>query len=270
MDFKIIDFDSWDELSNCPELSLQNKDETDFKLTNSLGAKKSITKQLNESAYFVSINDDHFHIRILLTTNSFILHKYSKPMLQIDSWNTARLIQNPYDGLCHLGFDVLDKIQHKIEALESAVDRLEEQILENPQKSQQIQIIKMHRTAIRVKKQINSHLSVFIRTKQNTQKWDELVLNVQSELDNARHLVELMENLREAYQASVDNKANYIMKILTIVATILLPINLLTSFFGMNFSEMPLIHYHYGVHVLYGLIIIMVSTIIILLKKYIW
>lgn len=40
MEFKIIDFDSWDEVSNCQELSLQNIDETDFKLTNSRGAKR--------------------------------------------------------------------------------------------------------------------------------------------------------------------------------------------------------------------------------------
>ncbi|KJR47848.1 hypothetical protein UF75_1803 [Desulfosporosinus sp. I2] len=36
-------------------------------------------------------------------------------------------------------------------------------------------------------------------------QWNELVLNVQSELDNARQLVELMESLREAYQASVND-----------------------------------------------------------------
>ncbi len=270
MEFKTINFDSWDEVINCQELSLQNTDETLFKQTNSLGAKKSITKQLNDSTYFVSIKDDHFQTKLLLSTNSFILHKHSKPVLQIDSWNTAKLIQTPHDVLCHLGFEVVDKIQHQLETLELTMDLIEEQILENPQKSQQIKIMKLHRNAIRFKKQINSHLSVFVRMKQDNPLWNELVLNVQSELDNARQLVELMESLREAYQASVDNKANDIMKFLTILATILLPINLLTSFFGMNFTEMPLIHYQYGVYVLYGLIVILISSIIITFKRNNW
>ncbi|GAB6152858.1 hypothetical protein JCM17380_16080 [Desulfosporosinus burensis] len=270
MEFIVIDFDSWGEVSNCKELSQQKIDENDFKLTNSLGSKKSIIKQLDDSTYFVSINDDHFHTRMLLTTNSFILHKHSKPELQIDSWNKAKLMQTPHDVLRRLGFEVVDKIQHQLEALESFMDLIEEQILENPQKSQQIKIIRLHRKAIRIKKQINSHLSVFIRAKQDNPMWNELVQNVQSELDNARQLVELMENLREAYQASVDNKANDIMKILAILATILLPINLLTSFFGMNFTKMPLIHYQYGVYVLYGLVVILVASIIIAFKKNNW
>ena len=69
--------------------------------------------------------------------------------------------------------------------------------------------------------------------------------------------------MREAYQAAIDNHANDIMKLLTLLATILLPINLLTSFFGMNFEVMPLIHTPYGIvvfSVLSAIIIIVVMA----------
>lgn len=273
MEIKIIDFDSWDEVNSCLELSLQKIDGISFKQIsgrNGLRTKKSFSKQLNDSTCFVSLKDDHFHAKILLANDTFLLHKNSKLDQKIESWKSGKLIQTPHDILCLIGFEALETIQNKIETIESSMDALEEEILENPNKSQQVRIIKLHRKAIKFKKQINEHLSVFIRTKQDTPMWSELLMNVQCELDNARQLVELMENLREAYQASVDNKSNDIMKFLTILATVLLPINILTSFFGMNFEGMPLIHYQYGMYVLYASILILVAIIVIAFKRKKW
>ena len=269
MEVKIIDFDSWDELNSV--LPLQ--DGFSFKeiiSLNVLSIKKSFSKQLNELTCYVSLKNDHFHAKILLTKDLFLLHKNCKLDQKIESWKSGKLIQTPHDLLCLLGFEALETIQNKIETIESYMDTLEEEILKNPNKSQQLRIIKLHRLAIKFKKQINEHLSVFIRTKQETPLWNELVMNVQCELDNARQLVELMENLREAYQASVDNKSNDIMKFLAILATVLLPINILTSFFGMNFEEMPLIHYHFGLYILYASILILIAIIVLVFKRIKW
>lgn len=273
METKIIDFDSWDEVHSYLEQSPMKKDVISINQINALNGlsrRKSFSKQLNDLTYYVSLKDDHFHARILMANDWFLLHKNSKLDQKIKEWKTGKLIHTPHDILCLIGFESLEIIQNKIETLESSIDTLEEEILENPDKSQQLRIIKLHRKAIKFKKQINEHLSVFIRTKKDTPLWSELVMNMQSEHDNARQLVELIENLREAYQASVDNKSNDIMKFLTILATVLLPINILTSFFGMNFEEMPLIHYQYGMYVLYALILILVSIIAIAFKRKKW
>ncbi|MDQ7093807.1 CorA family divalent cation transporter [Desulfosporosinus sp. PR] len=273
MDIKVIDFNSCNEINKYLELASAKADLIGFNqisALNSLSARKSFCKQLNDLTCYVSLKDDHFHVRLLLVDNWLLLNKNSKLDHKIEDWNLGRLIHTPYDLLCLLGFESLERIQNKIESLESAIDSLEEEVLEKPDKSQQMKIIKLHRKAIRLKKQINEDLSVFIRTKQDTPLWNDLLMSIQSELDNARQLVELMENLREAYQASVDNKSNDIMKFLTILATIFLPINILTSFFGMNFDKMPLIHSQYGMYVLYALIIVLIVITVMAFKRKKW
>ena len=52
--------------------------------------------------------------------------------------------------------------------------------------------------------------------------------------------------LREMHQTQVDMRQNQIMKILTIVTTIFLPLSLLVGWYGMNFSGMPELHWRYG------------------------
>ncbi|WP_407313130.1 magnesium transporter CorA family protein [Desulfosporosinus sp. SB140] len=273
MEIKVVDFSSWNEVNSCLGQTLQEKNVISFdqiNALNGLSARKSFFKQLNDLTCYVGLKDDHYHVKILLINDLLLLNKNSKLDHKIESWKSGKLIHTPYDLLCLIGFEALERIQSRIEALESSIDTLEEEILEKPDKSQQVRIIKLHRKAIKFKKQINEHLSVFIRTKRDTPLWNDLIMSVQCEMDNARQLVELMENLREAYQASVDNKSNDIMKFLTILATVLLPINILTSFFGMNFDEMPLIHTHYGMYVFYILIITLVSITVIVFRRKKW
>ena len=50
----------------------------------------------------------------------------------------------------------------------------------------------------------------------------------------------------EIYQSQISIRQNDIMKILTIVTTIFLPLSLLAGWYGMNFEYMPELHWRYG------------------------
>ena len=47
---------------------------------------------------------------------------------------------------------------------------------------------------------------------------------------------------RDAYLAVVNNRLSEIMRTLTIIATVMMPLSLLAGIYGMNFDELPLIH----------------------------
>lgn len=64
--------------------------------------------------------------------------------------------------------------------------------------------------------------------------------------------------LHELYQAQIDISQNEIMTILTIVTTIFLPLSLLAGWYGMNFSNIPLLNWKYG----YLTVILITITII--------
>lgn len=65
-----------------------------------------------------------------------------------------------------------------------------------------------------------------------------------------------MGNLREAYQSSIANRANEIMRVFTAITTIFMPLTVITGIYGMNFDNIPEIHTEYGY---YGVIAVMVT-----------
>ena len=87
--------------------------------------------------------------------------------------------------------------------------------------------------------------------------------------DHTMELLDLMESyreigadLRDIYLASLNNRMNDVMKLLTVIATIFMPLTFITGYYGMNFDtnspwNMPLLRFRYGGLVAAG---IMVAT----------
>lgn len=57
---------------------------------------------------------------------------------------------------------------------------------------------------------------------------------------------DLIGSALDAYRTAVSQRTNEIMKTLTIVSTIMLPLTLISGVFGMNFAEIPLAHWRWG------------------------
>lgn len=75
---------------------------------------------------------------------------------------------------------------------------------------------------------------------------------------------EYTSQIRDVYQQQLDVHQNFIMKFLTVVTTIFMPLTLIVGWYGMNFEYMPELHWHYGyaaVFITSVLIIIILCTI---------
>src|SRR6266568_6396575 len=81
--------------------------------------------------------------------------------------------------------------------------------------------------------------------------------DVQDHLIRTVETVELYRDLimgaRDIYLSSVSNRLNQIMKTLTVVSVIAMPVMMVTSFFGMNFESMPAIHSPTGFWITMGI-----------------
>ena len=71
----------------------------------------------------------------------------------------------------------------------------------------------------------------------------------------------------EIYQAQINIRQNDIMKVLTIVTTIFLPLSLLAGWYGMNFEYMPELAWKYGYLFAGGLSIAIIVFCLVLFKK---
>ena len=89
--------------------------------------------------------------------------------------------------------------------------------------------------------------------------------------NESQALREYSLQLRELFQAEIDIRQNRIMKILTVVTTIFLPLSLVAGWYGMNFTNMPELTWKYGY-----IAVIIASTLIVSLclwimkKKKFW
>lgn len=81
---------------------------------------------------------------------------------------------------------------------------------------------------------------------------------------------ELLNNMFEIYLSSVSNRLNQIMKILTIISTIFIPLSFLASLYGMNFRYMPELQSPIGYYVVVFIMIFIGIFMLIYFKKKHW
>ena len=89
--------------------------------------------------------------------------------------------------------------------------------------------------------------------------------------DEAQLLREYCLQVRGLFQAELDIRQNRIMKILTVVTTVFLPLSLVAGWYGMNFTGMPELDWAYGYPaVIAGSVAIVLLTLWIMKKKKFW
>jgi len=80
----------------------------------------------------------------------------------------------------------------------------------------------------------------------------DLLARINDNLDTYR---DLLTSALDGYRTTASNRLNEIIKVLTVIATIMMPLTVITGIYGMNFKNMPEIDWRYGY---YGVIFFMV------------
>jgi magnesium transporter len=65
-------------------------------------------------------------------------------------------------------------------------------------------------------------------------------------IDTIESAREMISTMRDTYLSSISNRMNEVMKVLTIIATIFIPITFVAGIYGMNFEFMPELGWHWG------------------------
>ncbi|MBU1049508.1 magnesium/cobalt transporter CorA [Candidatus Bipolaricaulota bacterium] len=65
-------------------------------------------------------------------------------------------------------------------------------------------------------------------------------------IDTVETFRDMVSGLMDLYLSSISNRMNEVMKVLTIIATIFIPLSFVAGLYGMNFDWMPELHWRYG------------------------
>src|ERR671916_2704060 len=146
------------------------------------------------------------------------------------------LLYHVLDDLFDYCFPILDKIGHKLDAIEDDIDegRSEEIVRDISKAKQEIisyrKIIKPQRPALRL---LERHVVRFLPESLELY-FDDLVdasERIWDLLDNYKEVVEALEDTNESV---ISHKQNDVLRVLTVFTAILLPLTLIASIFGMN------------------------------------
>ena len=143
-------------------------------------------------------------------------------------------------GLVDSFFPVLAKFDDK-------VDTLEDQVLQQPTEAQLGELFDMKRSLMDMRKIVaperdmiatinNGVTDIPGMTDEATRYFRDLydhLIRVADQVDNYR---DLLSSVMDTHLSTVSNRLNVVMKQLTIIATIFLPLSFLTGFFGQNFG----------------------------------
>jgi len=87
-------------------------------------------------------------------------------------------------------------------------------------------------------------------------------------MDTVETLRDIISGILDIYLSSINTRMNEIMKMLTIIATIFIPLTFITGIYGMNFQYMPEIKWFWGYPaVLLGMSIIGIVMVIYFKRK---
>jgi magnesium transporter len=155
---------------------------------------------------------------------------------QLFSKGSGYLLYHILDDLFDYCFPILDKIGHKLDSVEDDMfeERAEEVVRDISNVKQEIisyrKIIKPERSTLRLlERQIERFLPEDLEL-----YFDDIVdasERIWDLLDNYKEVVEALEDTNESV---ISHRQNDVLRVLTVVTVILLPLTLITGIFGMN------------------------------------
>ena len=89
-------------------------------------------------------------------------------------------------------------------------------------------------------------------------------------VDTTDTLREMVTGMLDVYLSSVSNKMNEVMKVLTMIATIFIPITFIAGVYGMNFRHMPELDWYWGYSVVWGIMIVIGIIMLSYFKRKKW
>jgi magnesium transporter len=195
------------------------------------------------------------------------LHEEAKkndPEEHLMSRGMAFLLYAILDALTDSYFPVLDDI-------DGLIDDLEDVTVTETSNEVQVRIFRIKRALAHMRRTISPQVEVANALVARTGKLipaeaEPYFADVHDHLIRAFEILDsyrdLMSGMLDVYLTTVSNRLNEVMKQLTIIATIFMPITFITGVFGMNFGHLPQVEHDNGYFFWIALLLMAILTVI--------
>ncbi|MDO4229472.1 MAG: magnesium/cobalt transporter CorA [Capnocytophaga sp.] len=169
-------------------------------------------------------------------------------------------------------FIVLDKISNKIE-------EIEDEIIANPREGMISEIQNLKKSAIYLQKSIipvreiinkiekTDHHLVTTETKHYFRDLHDHIMHI---IENLATYRDILWGLTDTYMGAMSNKMNNIMRLLTLISTIFIPLTFIVGVYGMNFKYMPELEYKWAYPTVWGIMLLITICMLVYFKRKKW
>jgi magnesium transporter len=174
---------------------------------------------------------------------------------------------------------IVDLLFPVADRMESEIDRLEEEILASLREEQLGRIQHLRGSAQRLRLIAGSTRFVVARIERSGHQGlsDATRFYFRDVHDHIIHLLEAFgelkeetSNLMEVYRSGTNNKINDVMKVLTIISTVFIPITFIAGIYGMNFAHMPELSVRWAYPAVVGVMAAIVVGMLVFFKRKKW
>ncbi len=176
------------------------------------------------------------------------------------------------DAVIDCYFSILERIGDKIELLEAALTA-------NPVPATLTELHHMKREMIFLRKAlwptrelINNiqRSETFLLEKSTEIYFRDLYDHSVRVIDTVETYRDLLSGMMDIYLSSTSNKMNEVMKVLTIISTIFIPVTFIAGIYGMNFEHMPELHNKWSYPILWVIMITIMLSLVMYFKRKKW
>ena len=186
-------------------------------------------------------------------------------------------------GADYLLYTLIDTIVDNyfviLEKMGENIERLEEELIKNPTKQTLHQIHQLKREMIFITRAVwplREVINVMERGESPLIK-DSTRIYLRDVYDHTIRVIDSIETFRDLlsgmldiYLSSISNRMNEIMKFLTIVGTIFIPLTFVVGIYGMNFEYLPELKWHFGYYVVLGFMAVIGISMLVYFKRKKW
>ncbi|MEX0844781.1 MAG: magnesium/cobalt transporter CorA [Balneolaceae bacterium] len=224
-------------------------------------------------------------ISIVLSNNSVLSFQESEypvfePVLHRLRNGAPRLRSNGPDYLAYALIDTIVDYYFKVlEHFGDDIEELEDKILADFDNTIPEQIHALRRKLIFFRKVVwplRDNLNSLMRDESHLIQNDNKIY-YRDVYDHLVQIIDGIENYRDMvigmldmHMSQVSNRMNEVMKVLTIIATIFIPLTFIAGIYGMNFESMPELAWKWGYPAVWGIIVAVTTGMVIYFKRKNW
>jgi len=178
-----------------------------------------------------------------------------------------------------LADEILDLYTPVLDAIGDEIENLEEKVVSDPEQGDLERLLAARRRLSTLRRNLLPQRQIFghLAGSRFGPIDDTAGLNFRDTQDSAVRLVDsieqqrdLLNNVKDTYLSVIGQRTNDIMRVLTVISAIILPLSLLAGIYGMNFDHMPELHTRWGYFVLLGGMASLAGGLLVYFKKKGW